>query len=122
MGGNRGRRASASASAVPGPGRGQGFPTRARSVSSCNLLHRAATCGGLGGGGAVVQYVRVQYYCTADWLDASGGLGTGERASECERDARAAVPPVYLSRTHTNSIRLHLTRTFPSPPLISHGE
>ena len=37
--------------------------------------------------------------------------------SECERDARAGIPPVFLSRTRTKSIRLHLTRTFPSPPL-----
>ena len=28
---------------------------------------------------------------------------------ECERDARAGIPPVCLSRTHTNSIRLHPT-------------
>ena len=36
---------------------------------------------------------------------------------ECERDARAGIPPVCLSRTHTNSRRLYLTRTFPSPSL-----
>ena len=35
-----------------------------------------------------------------------------------EVQVRGSRMPVCLSRTHTNSIRLHLTRTFPSPPLL----
>ena len=34
-----------------------------------------------------------------------------------ERDRQEGSPPLHLSPTHTNSIRLHLTRTFPSPSL-----
>ena len=37
---------------------------------------------------------------------------------ECERDRQAGSPPLHLSRAHTNSITLHLPRSFPSPSLI----
>ena len=40
---------------------------------------------------------------------------------ECDRDKQAGCPPLHRSRTHTNFIRLHLTRTFPSPSLVLLG-
>ena len=43
-----------------------------------------------------------------------GSRGVYGRAREI---GRPGSRPLHLSRTHTNSIRLHLTRTFPSPPL-----